>query len=228
MKCENVLVFNGQSSAAESWIAKLSDFGHSTLGLESREEHQQLHEANIGTQFYSPPELDDGPIAVSAEKLKRIDVWCWGMLLWRVMIEGTEYLDSLDLRIEHESHMKELRQQPTFSIMASQSCQHYLESHHAHERPLVFRVCEILRRTLDHYPMSRPSSRDLLREIEELTRERYEIRHPAFNTFGFAKPLPHFSPDEAVIPQLYMSSFAPADTNGSGIFQSFGHMASNL
>lgn len=128
----------------------------------------------VGTRFFSPPELDNGMKSLATENLKRIDIWCWGMLLWRVMIEGTEYLDSDGQKIE-EDQMIILRQQLTFSKIASQSCRRYLSSFHEHERPLVYQICEILRRTLDHDPLSRPSSRDLLAEIEELSGDRYEI-----------------------------------------------------
>jgi serine/threonine protein kinase len=170
-----VLVFDGPSSTAESWIAKLTDFGHSTLGLDGDGEDERLYQAMVGTRFFSPPELDGGPTALSKEKFERIDIWCWGMLVWRVMIEGTEYLDSDGQKIENRMIM--LRKKPTFSKMASQSCRQYLSSFHEHERPLVHHICEILRRTLDYDPLSRPSSRDLLAEIEEFSGERYEITY---------------------------------------------------
>jgi serine/threonine protein kinase len=167
-----VLVFDGPSSTAESWIAKLSDFGHSTLGLhgDGDGEDEQLHQAMVGTRFFSPPELDGRPIALFKENFERIDIWCWGMLLWRVMIEDTEYLDSNGQKIEDRMIM--LRQKPTFAKMASQSCRRYLSSFHEHERPLTYRICEILRRALDYDPLSRPSSRDLLAEIEGFSGER--------------------------------------------------------
>lgn len=143
-------------------------------------------EAFAGTRFYSPPELDDGPKLLTADHFKSIDIWCWGMLLWRVMIDGTEYKNEEGRLIESEHEMVILRRGREFSSLASNSCLEYLRRAHPSDRPLAFQICKILKATLDNDPLSRPRSTRLLEQLEELSGERcvsqFLRSNPLFNS----------------------------------------------
>ncbi|KAH7227279.1 kinase-like domain-containing protein, partial [Fusarium solani] len=79
VKCENVLVFQQDDG---SFKAKLIDFGFSVLLAE--------HEPGAcirvgGTQPFTPPEATH---LLEREALIYTDYFCFGMLVWQVLLDG--------------------------------------------------------------------------------------------------------------------------------------------
>lgn len=86
VKAENVLVFTDQQYG---YIAKLGDFGCSIFEDESR---QQLRIG--GTYPWTAPEIQT---SIPREQLKYSDIYSYGLLVWRTMIDGASPFNSLDL-----------------------------------------------------------------------------------------------------------------------------------
>lgn len=78
LKHENVLIF--RTSAEAEYTAKLGDFGGSVMDLER--ENLSLH---VGTPPYNAPEMGS---MLNGQALKLTDVYSFGLLVWRVMLDG--------------------------------------------------------------------------------------------------------------------------------------------
>ena len=131
-------------------------------------------EIGPGTRLYSAPEFDnsEGPLLSTTERLERADIWSFGMVLWRVMIDGLDFRINQNHIIEDDSQMAVLRSEPTFGDAVANSCLLYLLRLHLSERTLAQQICKILRSTLDLDAFARPTSLQLLEELEELASVR--------------------------------------------------------
>jgi serine/threonine protein kinase len=92
IKSENVLIFDKESGGL---TAKLSDFGFATLDLDfhaaidgkkmSMREHRAKAYLSTGTHPWTSPEF--GRVVPWAEAFSS-DVYSWGLLVWRVHVDG--------------------------------------------------------------------------------------------------------------------------------------------
>ncbi|THU98228.1 hypothetical protein K435DRAFT_753192 [Dendrothele bispora CBS 962.96] len=120
LKHENVLVFphHGRRTREDiKFIAKVADFGGSVMDLndsESRsldkdegkqsggdENDDRRYRLHMGTPPYDAPEARERRL--SAEMVKKTDVYSLGLLVWRIMVDGRnpfDFLNSLDLGMD--------------------------------------------------------------------------------------------------------------------------------
>ncbi|CEL10299.1 hypothetical protein ASPCAL13420 [Aspergillus calidoustus] len=85
VKCENVLVFPTAAFEGRKFIAKLTDFGCSMdLSTMEANTHTKLRGA---TPPYDAPESDR---LIQRELLPSTDVYSYGLLVWRVAIDGAD------------------------------------------------------------------------------------------------------------------------------------------
>jgi len=102
IKSENVLVFD---NPAGGFIAKLSDFGYATLNIDFSPSQGSIKGTpkeifvNTGTLPWTSPEFGS---TVSWENAFKSDVYTWGLLVWRVFIDGANPFQS------HEHLFKEV------------------------------------------------------------------------------------------------------------------------
>jgi serine/threonine protein kinase len=91
IKSENVLVFPDRTN---SYVAKLSDFGFAILDVDflanndtkmSIDEERKTARIPTGTRPWSAPEF--GKIA-SWQHAFKADVYSWGLLVWRIFLDG--------------------------------------------------------------------------------------------------------------------------------------------
>lgn len=90
LKHENVLIFDNpyEEPPGQPYLAKLADFG----GAAMVGEHASL---KIGGTFpYKAPETST---ELSPEDLKKTDVYSFGLLFWRALLDGKDLLEELSL-----------------------------------------------------------------------------------------------------------------------------------
>ena len=99
MKMENVLIFSGND---RPFVAKLADFGFSTLG-------DEWPSFLAGTWPWTAPEVELG--AVSVPKLT--DVFSYGLLVWSIALNGHnpfDFIDSVQMEKERSVRIAILKQ----------------------------------------------------------------------------------------------------------------------
>lgn len=88
LKHENVLIYRNKIDNADVvFTAKLADFGGSVMDLVRGE--LSLH---TGTHPYNAPEV---AAQLNAEELKLTDVYSFGLLVWRVILDGVHLLQGV-------------------------------------------------------------------------------------------------------------------------------------
>jgi serine/threonine protein kinase len=92
VKCENVLVFQ----EGDSVIAKISDFGNSVIISEV----SNFCQLPGGTPPWNAPEWQD---SLKKEYLYLTDVYSYGLLVWRVILNDKEVLEERPFLFTHES-----------------------------------------------------------------------------------------------------------------------------
>lgn len=135
IKVDNALVFTDDPGIAESWRAKLCDFGYAFLSSRDSANHEVL-----GDRLYQAPELDARSRTLSRQPFPSLDVWSWGMLVWQVMIDGKPYEyrgQALD-----ENLMYQYRAENRVSAIASYSCTQWLMREHPQEGVVAHAVID--------------------------------------------------------------------------------------
>lgn len=84
VKSENVLLFR---NAQGDTIAKISDFGFAVLG-----DHGHFNFLPRGTLLWSAPEVRNGTLRTG--EAPSSDVYSYGLLFWRVMVDGIDPLSA--------------------------------------------------------------------------------------------------------------------------------------
>ena len=162
IKPDNALIFTSSQGTAQNWIAKLCDFSHSRL--EIHEERRALYSSEIGgTEKFFPPERYSSD-AIPISNLPAIDVWCWGMLLWYILIDGDTYKTLDGRELERES-LRQEKQNGLIQGTAVKSCQS-IYNEQQHNNHILSIALEALHRSLDYDPKKRAPARDLLRGMK--------------------------------------------------------------
>lgn len=165
IKCDNALVFpKSANGMAENWQVKISDFSHSIVSPTNSDNVSLKREAILGTDFYSPPEFDT-PEIKHPERLKSADIWCFGVLLWEVMLDGTELLDS-EKNVIDESMMRSLRKSGTLVDLAREQIDQYLQNQHLGESGLVEATLSLIEKCLQKEPSQRNDAISLLEDMQ--------------------------------------------------------------
>lgn len=177
IKCENVLIFerdsrDSRSSTNEPLYCKLTDFGV-----------LRLPDGNMllgGSRPWQAPECSRGAY-FRIEEAKRTDIYSFGMLVWRVFLDGDPFksLGEFDGKSD-----KERRQKRNDAVAALKEddrlVQHVCSSlalSELFDRPSLEMLCEVISITL--VTDSSKRELDLGRIIRHLTPNNwYEARHP--------------------------------------------------
>ncbi|KAJ5057278.1 hypothetical protein J3E72DRAFT_387986 [Bipolaris maydis] len=166
IKSSNVLVYTNFNGTAENWTAKVIDFSHSAI-LDQQASNMTKRDQLVGTDFYKPPELGKPKATFYGGIADRVDIWCWGMLLWEVLLDG-----KIDVTTEF---MHELRNTGRVAEYACKRCKEYLETHHKDERRMFLAVLKLLDEALLEDPRRRPSAASLIPHVRLLS------QHASFN-----------------------------------------------
>jgi len=143
VKSENILVF---WSAEKGWmVGKVGDFGSSVLDFRE-DEHRGLPAHTIP---WNAPKYDED---IPREHLKITDAYSFGMLVFRVMLDGINPFKIALFKSEEvdiKPRSQELKKDPEFlSLVAVMLCERCDASEAA-------AVCEVLESTLQYLPTQR-------------------------------------------------------------------------
>jgi serine/threonine protein kinase len=161
IKPDNILVFKSDQGTGENWTAKLCDFSNSRVGIHGSDD--AFKPDIIGTEKYCPPELVLQDARVPSSNFKAIDVWCWGMLLWYVLLDGEPYCASHGSEFTTDQIQK-LKMDCSLGDRALEYCKAVLYEQQ-HEPGLVEVILDSLSDALQHSPEKRPTSEFLLHKI---------------------------------------------------------------
>jgi serine/threonine protein kinase/ankyrin repeat protein len=94
LKHENVLVFDNpyNEPPGQPYLAKLADFGGAAMDME----HSKLQSLTVGTPPYQAPEISTS-MELSADGLKKTDVYSFGLLFWRTILDGKDLVEQMGL-----------------------------------------------------------------------------------------------------------------------------------
>lgn len=150
LRHENVLVFETQETKSP-YIAKLATFGGSTMNIAEEESCSP----QTGTWPYNPPESTHN---LSIDSLKQSDVYCFGLLVWRAMIDGKDILETPELKGVSVEDLHKMKLRDYFGAIAEKSIRNHVvpDSLSEKEINLVFYV-------LDQTIQAKPSMRSLPR-----------------------------------------------------------------
>jgi serine/threonine protein kinase len=163
VKSSNVLVYTNTIGTAENWTAKVIDFGHAVIHAENSPDITNRDQL-LGTDLYRPPELAKPGATFHGNIADRTDTWCWGMLLWEVLLDGR-----LDIT---KQAMQSLRESGSVAQSALGECKAYLESHHKDEKRMFPSILHILSEALNENPLLRPSAAGLISKVRALAQHR--------------------------------------------------------
>lgn len=171
IKCENALVFKTENGTAENWRVKISDFGHSILNMEGKTPDEFTRREVLGTDFYSPPELNDAEAILEVANMKSVDIWCWGLLMWKVMIDGADYAYADGPEINRDE-MQTLREHDRMATTAKDACEKYLNAHHSRESTGFSTILGVLLDALCPNASDRPNAPSLLSRLKRFSGEK--------------------------------------------------------
>lgn len=150
LRHEKVLVFETQESQCP-YTAKLADFGGSVM--DNAEEKSRSPQT--GTWPYNPPESTHD---LSIDGFKRSDVYCFGLLVWRAIIDGKDILENPQLKGASIEDIQTMKLSDHFGAIAEKSIRTQVVADALSEKEmnLIFYV-------LDHTIQATPSMRSLPR-----------------------------------------------------------------
>lgn len=150
LRHEKVLVFETDETQSP-YVAKLADFGGSMMDIDE----EKSCAPKMGTWPYNPP----GPIYdLSIDDFKQSDVYCFGLLVWRAIIDGKDILDIPELKGASIEDIQAMKLSECFGAIAEKSIRNQGVADLLSEKEinLVFYV-------LDNTIQARPSRRSLTR-----------------------------------------------------------------
>ena len=162
IKSENTLVFDADTGQADNWRVRLADFGNAITDLRNSPTDGLVEQEVIGTTFYQAPELDGNSQRVTSETIRATDIWCWGMLVWEVMIGGKLQLGNQKIG---EDDMRQLRasRQVAETACAQLSSEYLTQENNAASQI----VLETISAALHWNPTQRPSAEALLTRLRQ-------------------------------------------------------------
>ena len=169
IKCDNVLVFRTEISTGENWRAKITDFGHCELDIDDRSMSEDVATYSGGTEYYNPPELACPPQRVLVRFLKSVDIWCWGMLFWEVMVNGAGFDPSRDDWLDE---IQQLKERDRILETAKKKSQMFLNANHHDEVKFFGTVSSALDHTLQPDPSQRSSAENILQGLKNSIEDR--------------------------------------------------------
>ncbi|PGH04269.1 serine/threonine protein kinase [Blastomyces parvus] len=106
LKHENVLIFATKYDIpkGQPYTAKLADFGGAVMDIDQRD----LSYLSMGTYPYQAPEFSS---RLSADGIKQTDVYSFGLLVWRALIDGRDIATELGLDSKPTESSEKLLQQ---------------------------------------------------------------------------------------------------------------------
>ncbi|CAG8954455.1 hypothetical protein HYFRA_00006083 [Hymenoscyphus fraxineus] len=152
----NVLIFpNKVKTAGQPYTAKISDFGGSIMDVTRNDSHL----LRMSTWPYGAPEIGK---SLTEEGIKKTDVYSFGLLIWRTVLDCGNILHVFDLTGERSSHSEEvvsnLKLGDSFLSGAEKSIHEYQATKGLHKDALAM-IIHALKSTIQY----EPSSRDLTR-----------------------------------------------------------------
>jgi hypothetical protein len=112
VKVENTLVFEDKY-APGGFVAKLSDFGHAIVNIDSAEGATD-RERYLGTMVLNAPEVrsrglvpHDTSVAVERGAFYKCDVFSYGLLVWEVILDGERFLSTFSTDAVEDEHDSE-------------------------------------------------------------------------------------------------------------------------
>lgn len=150
LRHENVLVFGTHEKQAP-YTAKLADFGGSMMNIAE----EKSYSPKLGTWPYNPPEPTHN---LSIDGSKQSDVYCFGLLVWRVMIDGKDILDIPELKGVSIEEIQTIKLSDYLGAIAEKSIRNQVVADSLSEKQIniVFYV-------LDHTIQVEPSMQSLSR-----------------------------------------------------------------
>ncbi|KAG0652055.1 serine threonine-kinase receptor [Hyphodiscus hymeniophilus] len=152
----NVLIYKSKvTTPGLPFTAKLSDFGGSIMDMAINHKHS----LRMSTWPYSAPELGK---ALTADGIKKTDVYSFGVLIWRTFLDCTNILQTFGLTGEKtpqaEDQVSELKRNEGFLVGAKRSIYAYAASKSVREEATL-----MILHTLESTVQRDPSVRDLAR-----------------------------------------------------------------
>jgi serine/threonine protein kinase len=178
VKCDNAVVSGISEGTALNWQARLCDFNLAILDVS--QQRQYSPDQLLGTPMYYPPEIMNANI-VGRDNMFKIDIWCWGMLLWQVMVDNgispdddtnSPYLDENDKPISR-TQLHDMKLRNNFNEIVAHSCTKRLtDQYEGEEGLLIPLVRDLLQQSLQNDATDRPTASELLdqsvKQLEEL------------------------------------------------------------
>ncbi|PVI01282.1 hypothetical protein DM02DRAFT_706084 [Periconia macrospinosa] len=161
VKTQNALVFQ----TGDTWAVKISDFGNSIVGL--ADDHSSSVQRGFGTRLMDAPEIRDttrsSDTHFSFQDAVRTDIFSFGLLLWEVLKQGSNYFEkewcaqkgSIDVD-EMEEYLMKLPQ----NGLLCKACDYAKSSVHSTE--ISEMVLWTFRSSLQDDPMRRRSMKEIV------------------------------------------------------------------
>src|SRR6186713_2012619 len=121
--------------------------------------------------MFSPPEITNPGALFYEDMADKVDVWCFGMLLWQLIIDGDAFKLDADNTIDF-GKMIELRRDGQVSSVAESQCKRHMEVNHGENRELHAEVLGILKSTLEPDSRNRPTGAQLSTRLLKMAKSQ--------------------------------------------------------
>jgi serine/threonine protein kinase len=177
VKCDNAVVSGISEGTAFNWQARLCDFNLAILDVS--QQRQYAPDQLLGTPDYYPPEMVNAD-SIHRDNVFKIDIWCWGMLLWQVMVDNGMPPDDTNSPYLNENgepiprtHLHDMKMRSNFNNLVVDSCtKHLRDQYEGEEGLLIPLVRDLLQQSLQTDAADRPTASELLeqsvKQLEEL------------------------------------------------------------
>lgn len=155
LKHENVLVFQNNETEVP-YTAKLADFGGSVMDISE----DSAHSLRMRTWPYNPPE---STINLSVGGVKQTDVYSFGLLVWRAIVDGQNILETPDLKGQLIGEVEAMKLNDQLGAIAEKNIRNRASALSLSEKEvnLIFYV-------LDNTIQANPASRNLAKAAAAL------------------------------------------------------------
>lgn len=148
----NVLIFTSKvKTVGQPYTARISDFGGSIMDMTSSDSHL----LRMTTWPYSAPEIGK---SLTEEGIKKTDVYCFGLFIWRTVLDCGNILKVFGLTGEKSSQAEEavsdLKVGDSLLLGAKRSIYEYTASKGLHEEAMVMTL-HAFESTIQYEPSNR-------------------------------------------------------------------------